>query len=333
MVETVRREDITLLPEYQEKFLKDLLASTGSLTETATDLPDRAVAGLSPTTQQAFDLTRGSVGIADPFIADAATTTAAGVDAFGAGLGAFGQGIGSLAGTEARFDPSQIQQFMNPFEDAVVQQAQEDARRASALLGTQLGAQAAGRGAFGGSRAAVAQTEQNRNLLDQLSRTTSDLRRSGFESAATRSQKAFEDALNRQQRGAQIFGQLGQGIGQLGQGIGRLGLQQAALGETAQQASLRDIAALGNVGRAEQAQRQAELDANFRNQMAQFQEPFTRLSFQSDIFRGVPSTQQRISTAQTPSPSTASQVAGLGLGLYGLSQTPLLGGLLGGKTP
>ena len=294
MVETVRREELTVLPDYQEQYLKDLLASTESLTGTATDLPDRAVAGLSPTTEQAFDLTRGSVGIAAPFIAE---------------------------------------QFMNPFEDAVVQQAQEDARRASALLGTQLGAQAAGRGAFGGSRAAVAQTEQNRNLLDQLSRTTADLRRSGFEAAATRSQKAFEDALNRQQRGAQIFGQLGQGIGQLGQGIGRLGLQQAALGETAQQASLRDIAALGNVGRAEQAQRQAELDANFRNQMAQYQEPFTRLSFQSDIFRGVPSTQQLITTAQTPSPSTASQVAGLGLGLYGLSQTPLLGGLLGGKTP
>jgi hypothetical protein len=333
MVETVRREDITLLPEYQEEFLKDLLASTGSLTETATDLPDRAVAGFSPTTEQAFDLTRQNVGIADPFIADAAATTAAGIDAFGAGLGAFGQGIGSLAGTDARFDPSQIQEFMNPFEDAVVQQAQEDARRASALLGARLGAQAAGRGAFGGSRAAVAQTEQDRNLLDQLSRTTADLRRQGFESAATRSQKAFEDALNRQQRGAQIFGQLGQGIGQLGQGIGRLGLQQAALGETAQQASLRDIAALGNVGRAEQAQRQAELDANFRNQMAQYQEPFTRLSFQSDIFRGVPSTQQRITTEDRPSPSTASQVAGLGLGLYGLSQTPLLGGLLGGKTP
>ena len=332
MVETVRREDITLLPEYQEEFLKDLLASTGSLTETATDLPDRAVAGFSPTTEQAFDLTRESVGIADPFIADAADTTAAGISAFGTGLGAFGQGIGSLAGTDARFDPSQIQEFMNPFEDAVVQQAQEDARRASALLGTQLGAQAAGRGAFGGSRAAVAQTEQNRNLLDQLSRTTADLRRSGFEAAATRSQKAFEDALNRQQRGAQIFGQLGQGIGQLGQGIGRLGLQQAALGETAQQAAFRDIAALGNVGRAEQAQRQAELDAEFANQMAQYQEPFTRLSFQSDIFRGVPSTQQRITTDERPSPSTASQVAGLGLGLYGLSQTPLLGGLLGGKT-
>ena len=333
MVETVRREELTVLPDYQEQYLKDLLASTESLTGTATDLPDRAVAGLSPTTEQAFDLTRENVGIADPFIADAATTTAAGIDAFGAGLGAFGQGIVSLAGTEARFDTSQIQQFMNPFEDAVVQQAQEDARRASALHGTQLGAQAAGRGACGGSRAAVAQTEQNRNLLDQLSRTTSDLRRQGFEAAAPRSQKAFEDALNSQQRGAQIFGQLGQGIGQLGQGIGRLGLQQAALGETAQQASLRDIAALGNVGRAEQAQRQAELDANFRNQMAQYQEPFTRLSFQSDIFRGVPSTQQRITTAQTPSPSTASQVAGLGLGLYGLSQTPLLGGLLGGKTP
>ena len=36
MVETVRSEQLTVLPEYQEKFLKDLLASTQARTGEAT---------------------------------------------------------------------------------------------------------------------------------------------------------------------------------------------------------------------------------------------------------------------------------------------------------
>ena len=40
----------------------------------------------------------------------------------------------------------------------------------------------------------------------------------------------------------------------------------------------------------------------------------------SDIFRGVPSTQTTLTAQTAPSPSTVSQLAGLGVGLAGLGQ-------------
>ena len=67
-------------------------------------------------------------------------------------------------------------------------------------------------------------------------------------------------------------------------------------------------------------------------------EPFQRLSFMSDIFRGVPSTATTLSTTTTPDPSRLSQVAGIGTGLLGLASAfgggggglgSILGGLFG----
>jgi uncharacterized membrane protein len=47
-------------------------------------------------------------------------------------------------------------------------------------------------------------------------------------------------------------------------------------------------------------------------------EPYQRLSFMSDIFRGVPSTQTQLTTTTTPDPSRLSQVAGIGGGIASL---------------
>jgi hypothetical protein len=121
----------------------------------------------------------------------------------------------------------------------------------------------------------------------------------------------------------QAFGQLGQGLGTLAGGMAKTGLSQAALGESAQAAQQRDINALLSLGGLEQQQAQQQLEAQRATELERQYAPYQQISFMSDIFRGVPSTQQTLTQSTAPSPSAISQVAGLGVGLAGLNQAGL----------
>ena len=83
--------------------------------------------------------------------------------------------------------------------------------------------------------------------------------------------------------------QAAQGIGNLGiagtQALGTLGLQKAGLGELSQKQSLLDIETMFNLGKQQQLQDQAVLEAQKQNQLAALYEPFNRISFLSDIYR------------------------------------------------
>jgi hypothetical protein len=270
-----------------------------------------------------------------------------------AGQAAVGQGIRSLEGASAEFDPSSIDKFMNPFETAAVQQALKDIRREGQIAAAGQAANAVGSGAFGGSREAVAQGQLQRNVFDQQGRTAAQMRQAGFESAAQRAQQAFEQARGRQLQSAGLMGQLGQtgaNIGlaasdlglrgqqlrsaqgaaladlglqygqlglQAGDALSTLGLRQASLGELAQNQALRDIQSRYEFGKQQQAQQQAVLDADRQNRLSQLYEPYQRLSFLSDIYKGAPSSQQVIAGSTGPNVSPAQQF--LGLGIAGLS--------------
>jgi hypothetical protein len=140
-------------------------------------------------------------------------------------------------------------------------------------------------------------------------------------------------------QGAQASGQLGlQGLGMqadIGKGIaalgsdvarlgleggkqlGTLGLQQASLGELGQNLAQREQGFLFDLGKAEQAQNQAVLEANRQNQLAQIYEPYQRLGFVSDIYKGAPTSQMSITSQASPNVSPAQTF--LGLGVAGLS--------------
>lgn len=158
------------------------------------------------------------------------------MEAAGMGRGTAEQGIAALAGTGARFDPSQIAPFMGGFEDVAVQQALADIARQGQLAQQGVAAQAVGAGAFGGSRQAVAEQELQRNVLEQQGRTAAQMRAAGFESAAQRAQQAFEQQQARQQQLAALTGQLGQGgVGaalQAAGQAGQLGLSAEQLAQT-----------------------------------------------------------------------------------------------------
>ena len=179
---------------------------------------------------------------------------------------------------------------------------------------------AIGSGAFGGSRAAVGQAEVGRNVLEQQARTGSQLRSAGFSQALQASQNAFEAARNRQLQTAQTMGNLAQGLGQAG-------VQQAGLGEAFQGAQQADVNALLSLGGLEQQQAQNILEAQRQTALQRQMEPYQRVGFLSDIFQGIPTASSTTQTTSAPGPSAISQIAGLGLGLAGLQQSGVLGGL------
>ena len=286
MAETVRTEAVTVLPEYQETFLKDLLASTSALANMPTTIPDYQVAGMTPAQQAAIQLGISGVGAYQPMME--------------AGAATLGQGVAAL-------QPGAYQQYMNPYVDQVVDQSLADLQRQADMERQRIGSAAVRGGAFGGSRQAVAEQELQRNTADAFARQSGQLRA-----------QAFESAQDRAQQGAELFG--------------KLGLQQAAMGESAQAAQARDVGILSQLGGQEQAQQQAEIDAQRATALERQFEPYQRIGFMSDIFRGVPSTTSTLTSSTSPSPSIVSQIGGLGMGIAGLQQAGAFGegGIFGG---
>lgn len=334
MAETVRTEQLTVLPEYQEKFLKDLLASTQARTGEPTFVPERQVAELSPGQQQAINLGYQGVGAYAPMLQAGEATLGAGATGLEQGLGTALSGAPLLMGTTGAYDPQSYQGFMDPYMESVIRQSEADIQRQGDIARQGIGARAVQAGAFGGSRQAVAEQELQRNLADQMARTGAQLRSAGFQQAQQQAQNAFQNQMARQQSAAQLFGQLGQGIGALGSSLAKTGLSQAALGEMAQTGQQRDINALMSLGGLEQQQAQSVFDAARATELERQYEPYQRLSFMSDIFRGVPSTSSTLTSQTAPSPSAISQIAGLGMGLAGLSQSGIfdtMSGIFGGQ--
>ena len=286
MTESYRQEQITLLPDYQETFLKNLLSSTDTLANQPVPIPAQQIQGFTPAQQQAINLGISGVGAYQPMMQ--------------AGAATLGQGVASL-------QPGAYQQYMSPYTQDVIDQSLADLQRQSDMERQRIGSAAVQAGAFGGSRQAVAEQELQRNTQDALARQSAQLRAQAFESAQDRSQQAGE-----------LFG--------------KLGLQQAAMGESAQGAQQRDIGILSQLGGMEQQQQQAELDAQRNTALERSFEPYQRIGFMSDIFRGVPSTTSTITNKTAPSPSMLSQIGGIGMGIAGLQQAGAFGqgGIFGG---
>jgi len=254
-VETTQR-----LAPFQEKFLADIFAQAQALKSTPQPFAPQQLAGLSAGQQQAISQAMSGIGGYQPYL-QAAQQYAA---------------------------PGGVQQFFNPYEQQVVQQTMQDIATEGQKAQQQLGGQAVGAGAFGGSRFGVAQAELAGKTLEQQARSAGQLRQAGFQQAQQAAQRA-----------AQL---------------------QAGLGQAAQQMGMQDINTLLGIGSLQQRQQQAGFDIARANQLAQQALPFQQVGFMSDIFRGVPTMQTQTATTTTPSPSLGSQLLGLGiagLGAYG----------------
>ena len=272
------------------------------------DFLEKLLTDVRDTATQPVEFPEVQIAGLTPIQKDAIERGVAGIGAFQpmlqSGADVVGMGVSAL-------QPGSQQAFMNPFIENVIDQNLADITRQGDIARQQIGSRAVQQGAFGGSRQAVAEQELQRNLADTFARQSAGLRAQAFESAQDRAQKASE-----------LFT--------------KAGIATAGLGEAQQAANLRDIQLLSSLGGQEQAQQQSELDALRATSTQRQFEPYQRLSFMSDIFRGVPSTATTLSTTTTPDPSRLSQIAGIGTGLAGLFGAfgggggGGLGGLLGG---
>ena len=360
-----------------EAYKLGIMQKAKELIEKPVALPQPTTVGADPMTTQAQQLATQGIGAFQPFltgggqfITDAGASAklagqmgqdaaAGGMQAiqnqlaanqpflqFGLGSAALGQE--QLAGTEAQYDPASAQAFMDPYEDAVVQQALADIQRAGNIAGQADAARAVGAGAFGGSRTGIVDSERGRNILKQQAKTAAALRSQGFGQAIQQSMAAQEAALRRQQQAAGMFGQLGQAGAELGAQFGQMGLagQEAAaklgltgadqsleqaktlaalgqtsagLGQLGQQMQMADVDTLAKLGAQQQVLDQAAADAQQQFQLQQIFQPYQKLGFYSDILQGAPSTSMSIQQNTAPRPSMLNQVVGAGIGGLGIA--------------
>jgi len=123
-----------------------------------------------------------------------------------------------------------VNQFMNPFNQNVVDKTLRDVGSAAQMGLNQVGAQAQGVGAFGGSRQGIMEAETLKGFQQQALDKVGALRQQGFDNAMN---NAFRSAQGLQGVGSQAFN--------MGQAINQQQLQQGQMQQAMMQ-SLIDAA-------------------------------------------------------------------------------------------
>jgi hypothetical protein len=181
-------------------------------------------------------------------------------------------------------------------------------------LAAQLGVQQLGSGQNMQSQLANQQAYQN--MLQQ--REASRQFGYGQQMTAAQQRAQFGQAANQL---AEQSRQFGAGYGQQGintalQAAGQLGnLGQAEFGQN------KDIIGLqSQLGGQQQAQRQQDLTMAYQDYLNEKNEPYRQLGFMSDMIRGLPLGQQTTRQVYEAPGSALGQIAGLGVGLGGMSR-------------
>ena len=335
MPETTIQEQIVREAPEIEAIKLGLLQSGKKLADIPIQLPIQQVAGFAPLQQQAFTQAVGPQGIGAylPGLTTGTEALGTGLATTGAALDPVEQARTAALGTAGLFAPTDLTAYTNPFQQAVIDETLKRLNEEGAQAQNQLAAQATGAGAFGGSRFGIESAQLGESLQDARARARPQLNQQNFAQALQTGQSAFQNQQARQQQQAQLLSGIGGLTGQLGAQQAQIGGQQIGAGQAAQQSGLRDIAALQQLGGQQQQQQRDILAAQQANAQRQLYEPYSRVSFLSDIYKGAPSTQTSLGslTAPTPpAPSTFQQLAGAGTGLLGLGVAgKQLGGLFG----
>ena len=308
-----------------------LIKSAKTLSEQPLGIPAYEAAGLSELQKQAMGLAGQGIGSYAPFLQAGQGALEAGIGSLGqaqqaaAGInlapqfnvaqqamerglgmipsqanlglsqGVLGQAASGLAGGIGAYNPAAAQAFMNPYQQAVTQQALGEMRRQADIARQGQAAQAIRTGAFGGTREGVQRAEFERGVQDVMGQRIMQDYAQNYAQAQQAAQQAFEAQQQRQlsgagqlagiggtlgqqalsqaqigQAGAGLMGQLGQGIGSLAAQYGGMGLQQAStlgsLGQAFGQSALQQ-AQLG-----EAAQRMGLQDISLLSALGQTQQ-------------------------------------------------------------
>ena len=343
----------TNLPEYAQPYYTELMKQTGKAVYSTDDTGN--VTGVQPytpytNTTQITDPTTGQLVSSAPGqqvanltpaqIAANAQTMALGTPSqFGqatTGLGA-GQGLGYATGLQGlsnalSYQPQQVStgqfgntaasQYMSPY---LMQSLAPQLAYQQQLYGQQNAANAMGainRGTFGGARQALLQSQNQQNQNMNLANILGQGLNTGYQNAQQQYNADQARSLQAQQANQQAAGQQAALSGQLGTAGLQAGLQGSqalgALGAQQQTADLARLQAQEAVGSQQQQQQQQQLNQSYQNWQTAQNYPKSQLEYLSNILRGNAGALGSTQVAYTPTPSTASQVASLGLAGLGL---------------
>ena len=332
----------TNLPEYAKPFYEELLKqsgkqiyatdSKGNVTgvKEFTPYTGERIAGFTPG-QEAVQAQ--TAALTQPGQFGAATTglgagTTMGLGAGMAGLSqAFGYSPAEISG--GVFTPGAASYYANPYQQNVTDIALRQASLQGAKDKTAGALGAMGRGTFGGARQALMQTEQQRNLNQQLG----DIQAQGSQQGYLNAQQQFQaDQLRRlqaaqlNQQGQQFQAGIGKDIGLAGLTAGLQGSQAlGALGATQQQTDIERLKAQAASAGESQAMEQERLNQQYQQFMDKQNYQKAQLDYLSNILRGNAGALGQTQVQYAPAPSIASQLGGLGLAGLGLYN------VLGGK--
>ena len=302
------QQTTTTIPDYAKPYVEELLGNAQGLTDINQNpymqyMRDRQ-AQFTPLQQQSYE--NAALMQTAPQLGDA--TAMAGQ----AGLGALN--------TQYTFNPYQSQQFtgnnvqayMSPYMQNVVERQQADAQRQSDIARQAQGAQAARAGAFGGSGDFLMRSQAAGNLARQKG----DIQAKGLQDAYTQAMGQFNQSQAQNLAGQQLNAQQQQ----FGAGLGLQGLQTAMtgaksladIGQTQYGQNLGLLDVQNRFGAQQQQQMQNALNTEYQDFLNYQNYPYKQLGFMSDMLRGVPLTQQS-QTMYGQAPSMVQQVAGLGI--------------------
>jgi hypothetical protein len=206
-------------------------AYTGPLTAGASDLQNKAftTAGSmsTPTAMTNAATNMGNIGQAASDLSYTPTTYTNQFNAPAAGTATnFTNQYSSPTGyspTTSAFDSTQLESYMNPYLDKILNPQLEEARRQSQITQQQNAGKMTAAGAFGGGRQAILDAETQRNLAT----TQAGITGQGYNTAFTNAQQQFNADQNRKMQEAQFGSTQGMNAAQL----------QAQYGLSAQQAN------------------------------------------------------------------------------------------------
>jgi len=241
------------------------------------------IAGFSPREEYAMQMADAGIGSYLPYLQrshglmeDALATTGAGTR----------EAAGYLRNVGAsQYDPATAyQSYMDPYEDAVVQQSLEDLDKAYTAGDIGRRATEVGSGAFGGARSQLAQRDADEDFQRGAMREVANIRSRGYGSAQQQAQNEF--ARRQQARLAASSGLAGL-AGQLAssQMGGAQGMQ--GLGGLYQSMSDADIGRMMNIGGMNRARNQALMDLNYQNFVGQYNLPMQMLTQYGNLVSGV----------------------------------------------
>jgi len=239
--ESKQRSSSRLDPRIREEFLTNLEQAR----EVADNLEQRRIAPTGQLFDQGTNFLRGAAG-------NQAVSQASGLARSNAGFSPSqvqGSTIDAREVSPGRFNAQNVQRFLNPATDQVVDRALQDIERSRQLAQQRVGDRAVAAGAFGGSRQGIVEAETNRGFADTAADTAAQLRQQAFDRATALQQAEFDRGLTAQRSNQQAGLAAGQANQQTALEAGRLN-QQAGL--QGQGLNLQAIGLLGDLGQSQQ---------------------------------------------------------------------------------